>query len=242
MRFGRAVAIAAVLAVIAAMSFGHLPSGQALYVGSVDLPSDPGRLGGYSGLELGPDGRQMVLISDRGRLVRGHLSRQNGALSVTTGPAISFLDRNGRRLSGTANDAEGLAIGPQGDMFISFEATHRVLRYPAGQTRPIPMPRHTAFQNMPSNGGLEALAVGARGVLYAIPERVWTRSRRIPVGLCRWGTIAKCSPTRRNYLHVSLLVVIQDVEHGIASLTDKPKTRQIIPSVSEVDERISRNL
>ncbi|WP_420569158.1 esterase-like activity of phytase family protein [Thalassovita sp.] len=197
MRFGRAVAIAAVLAVIAAMSFGHLPSGQALYVGSVDLPSDPGRLGGYSGLELGPDGRQMVLISDRGRLVRGHLSRQNGALSVTTGPAISFLDRNGRRLSGTANDAEGLAIGPQGDMFISFEATHRVLRYPAGQTRPIPMPRHTAFQNMPSNGGLEALAVGARGVLYAIPERVWTRSRRIPVfrldqnGWSDWATFPR---------------------------------------------------
>ncbi len=123
----------------------------------------------------------MVLISDRGRIVRGQVSRENGALSVEIGPAISFQDRNGRRLNGRANDAEGVAIGDDATLFVSFEAIHRVLNYAPGQTHAVPMSRHGEFLKMPSNGGLEALAVAKNGTLYAIPERIWTRSGRIPV-------------------------------------------------------------
>jgi hypothetical protein len=194
MRFGFAGAIAVGLLGIVATFLGPAPQGPARFVSQVALPTDPGRLGGFSGLELGPNGRQMVLISDRGRVVRGTLSRQNGALSATIGPAISLLDRNGRRLNGRANDAEGLAIGPDGAMHVSLEAIHRVLQYPHGQTRATPLPRDAAFRRMPSNGGLEALAVDAGGVLYAIPERIWTRTGRIPVfrmdqnGWSDWAT------------------------------------------------------
>jgi hypothetical protein len=148
-------------------------------VGVAALPSDPPKLGGYSGMELGPDGRQMVLISDRGRILRGQLERHHDDLHATTGPAISLQDRNLRRLNGRANDAEGIALGPDGTVFISFEGIHGLRAYAPGQMRALPLPRHADFHKMPGNGGLEALAIDHHGTVFAIPERSWARRGRL---------------------------------------------------------------
>lgn len=204
MRIRLAVAIAALAVGIGAGTLGQQPRGLARFVGSVALPSDPPILGGFSGIELGPNGRQMVLISDRGRVVHGQLSRENGTLFATLGPPIRFQDRNGRRLNGKGNDAEGLAIGPNGTLFVSFEGIHRILAYHPGQSRAFPLPRHPSFRKLSGNGGLEALAADAQGFLYALPERPWTRRRDIPVfrldhdGWSEWAPY----PRQRGFLPV----------------------------------------
>lgn len=128
--------------------------------------------GGWSGIEVGAQGMQMTVISDRGQLVEAALERRNGRL---TGVAITNRVRLGRstggRLRKKASDAEGLAIAADGTTFISFEHRHRIMRANTdnGRTRGrIALP----FQNvLGDNEGIEALAMGPDGTLYAIAEQ-----------------------------------------------------------------------
>lgn len=176
------IAALAALALLAGppMATSRLP---AEYVGSYTWSRGEADFGGLSGLELGPDGLGFVAVSDRGSLLTGRLRRDaEGAVTAveTSGPR-PIPGPEGRPLGATEIDAEGLALGPGGRLYISFEYTHRVGSYAAPDAHASWLPRPDAFAGLQRNSGLEALAIDAEGRLHTLPERSGRRGRPFPV-------------------------------------------------------------
>jgi hypothetical protein len=126
-------------------------------------------VGGVSAIELDAEGSGFVALSDRAVLMRGRLARgADGAVTSVTAEAAPLLDAEGAPLAGRRADSEGLALGPDGALFVSFEGRARVRREaPDG---PWPLPVHPDWQALPRNASLEAVAVDGEGRLLAIPE------------------------------------------------------------------------
>lgn len=161
-------------------SFGPLR-----FVGGLQLDSPDRRLGGLSGIEISPDGRRVLMVSDVGDLIAATLDYRDGILTGVSDASVQrLLDEAGGPL-GTkfGADAESLrAIGGAGlpdDVLVGLERDNRVLRYgfdAAGRISPatlVPMP--DAVADLPYNEGLEGIAVlppGAPGAgsIVAVAE------------------------------------------------------------------------
>jgi hypothetical protein len=152
--------------------------GRLVYRGGVVLTSTDGRFGGLSDLNVSPDGRRLLAISDRGHWLEGELlydaaGRLAGLSNGRLGPLDDF---HGRPLMGLAGDAEGLAVYPDGSLLVAFERRHRLWLYPpsdppfARPPRVVPLPRNAGA--MPENGGLEALLRLSGGRLVALSEEL----------------------------------------------------------------------
>ncbi|SNS91866.1 hypothetical protein SAMN04488078_10429 [Antarctobacter heliothermus] len=151
------------------------------FLGRLDWPAQAHDIGGFSGLELSDDGRRFVALSDRASLIEGQLVREGPRLTRIEQDAPRRLrDRAGAPLTGSKADSEGLAIGRDGQMFISFEGHHRVWSYD-GPGRPQTLNSPRAFLGFEGNGGLEALAIDTQGRLYTLPERSGQLIRPFPV-------------------------------------------------------------
>lgn len=159
------------------------------HVGSWVWRSSVERFGGFSGLELSADGLGFVAVSDRGTLAQGRLKRDKagrvtGVQHATLRP---LRDSKGEALTGRFTDAEGLAMAPDGSLYVSFEGYARVARYadPGGPAERLPRP--DAFDSLQNNSSLEALAIGPDGALYTLPERSGAKDRPFPVWRFRGG-------------------------------------------------------
>lgn len=128
--------------------------------------------GGWSAIDLSADGSRAVILSDRTPFVRARLLRDaaGAVASVEPDRPVMLDDGSGARLREPYADSEGLAVAADGTAFISFEDATRVRREGAEGQRPMELPGDPAFDALPSNGGLEALAVDAGGTLYTLPE------------------------------------------------------------------------
>ena len=156
--------------------------GKATYLGSYSWHMDDPHFGGFSGLEVSADGTRFTAISDHGYHTRGRLIRRGDVLTgVEAGPILPLLDPNGRPLTRTRIDAEGLAIQADGREFVSFERFQRVWAYPAPDGPAAWLPRHPDFEHLLSNASLEAIAIDDRGWLYTLPERSGAMTRPFPV-------------------------------------------------------------
>ncbi len=145
----------------------------AQFVSSLTWSLDDPAFGGWSGLEMGEDGKTFVTISDRGSILNGQLLRDaDGKISrVIVTPIRPLTYTDGNELPRYYTDSEGLAIAGDGGVFISFEGKHRVASYPDLRvSRETDLPLHKAFKRFPINSGIEALAIDPAGRLYAIPE------------------------------------------------------------------------
>lgn len=155
------------------------------FVWAVDGPD----FGGVSGIDLAPDGQGFVAITDKaswmsGRLLRDPAGRITGVDMGGITPLRGLEDaplRMGRR------DSEGLAIAPDGTVYISFEQVARVLRYAGLGSRAENLPTPEAFAAFPDNSALEALAIAPDGALYTLPERSGAVTRPFPVWRFRDG-------------------------------------------------------
>lgn len=151
-----------------------LPAGQLEQVGAFAWASPS--FVGLSGLEVTPDGDHFVAISDRGWYLAGQFKREAGlidAVMLTQYRPILGQDGwpvSGRRV-GDLSDAEGLAIGPEGEIWISFERWARVARYDSITTPAQWIEDHPSFYTYRDNRQLEALAVAPDGTLYTFPEK-----------------------------------------------------------------------
>ena len=128
--------------------------------------------GGYSALWLDEDGASFVALSDRGRWVRGVLSRDDeGAVAdVAVSDRGTLRGIGGAELPpGRGRDAEGIAR-TGGAFVVSFEGDHRVVRYDPISGPAIGMPRPRAWRDLLVNSGFEALAAAPDGTLLAIVE------------------------------------------------------------------------
>ncbi|QBF29815.1 esterase-like activity of phytase family protein [Thalassococcus sp. S3] len=181
MRYGPALALSAALLIPACFPASDPPQYAARLAGELVWTHDADWFGGLSALSVRDNGTRVVAITDSARLIEARLTRQGGTLSgVTLDTSRALLNTSGWPIKGDYADAEGLAIAPDGTMFVSFENKHRVLRYANG---PIAerLPAHQNFDLFRLNGSLEALAIAEDGTLFTLPERPLSGRSGFPV-------------------------------------------------------------
>ena len=149
--------------------------------------------GGWSALWLDPDGAGFLMLSDRGTWLRGTLGRgPSGAIAgVTVTDRGPLLRGYGGPLARRERDAEAVAVA-DGAAFVAFEGdgdglASRVDRYDDIARRPRRVEGAAAFAAMAGNKGIEALAAGPDGALYAIPEAPPEGEDAFPVHRLRDG-------------------------------------------------------
>lgn len=129
--------------------------------------------GGFSGIEVLDHGSSLRLITDKGRMVDAQVQRDaTGALTAITSANWRKLRyANGIGVKGPFTDSEGLAITPDGDIFVTFENKNRLTQVDPTTGIMTLMPGHPDFPTFGENSGMEALAVHPDGRLFALPER-----------------------------------------------------------------------
>jgi hypothetical protein len=153
--------------------------------GGLVLSSAAEYFGGWSGLVLEADGKSLLAISDRGYWLRATVDYTGGRPSALSRARIGSLHAlRGRALKDKREqDAESLTLLDgtldRGKLLIGFERAHRIGRFDivGGHIDPpseyLKLPPDS--RRMPTNQGLEALAViragPLRGSLVAFAER-----------------------------------------------------------------------
>lgn len=139
----------------------------------IDISGDA--VGGLSGIEVSGDGTRFLAVSDRGWFLEGTLARDNSDLvggEVTS--VVPILGMDGRpvaaRRVGDWSDAEGLAVGPDGTIWVSFERWARVARHASVDAPGEFIKDHPAFRDFADNRQLEALAIDPEGRVITLPE------------------------------------------------------------------------
>lgn len=184
MRLGLAVKLICVIAIV---SCDTKPiQYPARYLGSFTWDDPADWFGGFSGLELSDDGQSMTLISDRSTILTAQITRDGDHITaITPGPEFHLKSSLGKPLTGIIQDSEGLAIAPDGTIYVSFEDIDRVARYDSPSSAAISLQRPLPFwQFEDKNGTLEALAIDDTGRLYTLPEYGADASDQFPV--FRW--------------------------------------------------------
>ena len=163
--------------------FGATPAvAQTTWNGSYQWTNDAPLFGGFSGIEVTDDGLGFIAVSDRGSFVRGSITRESGKITDIRLDALQpLIGPDGKDFPRALNDSEGLAIGPEGTIFVSFEWEHGVRQFAAIDQPAGPLLSAPDFAEMQDNSSLEALAIGPDGALYTMPERSGLAMRPFPV-------------------------------------------------------------
>jgi len=175
------------------------PVGLAVEAGRMTWNLGLSGFGGFSGLEVSPDGATFTALSDRGKYITGSFERDNGGVitAITAGEIRPLIPPRPRAWASYEIDSEGLAIAPDGTAYVSFEGLHRVFRFESLDQPAEPLPRHKDFAVMIANASLEALAIGADGALYTMPERSGHLARPFPIYRFRDGAWDKIASLKR---------------------------------------------
>ncbi len=131
------------------------------YVGTYIWSMDQSTFGGFSAIDISPDGTGFHALTDRAHLYWGRVERD--AQGLVRGMAVA----------GRANlkDSKGIAVGRDGRIHVSFEGLDRVATYDDPDAPATTHPRPPELPGIGVNVGLEALAIDDDGTLFAVPER-----------------------------------------------------------------------
>ncbi|SDE13117.1 esterase-like activity of phytase family protein [Ruegeria marina] len=183
MRLGLAVAIIAAVAL--SLPARAVDRGKAEHLDSFTWHRVEPWFGGFSAIELAPDGLSMTVLSDRATILTSRIERDTDRITAITPDQVQKLRSSRNKvLEGRVGDSEGLAIAPDGSVYISFEGVARVARYRSLDAPAEVLSRPRAFDQLARNGAFEALAMDARGRLYTMPEISRAADGSIPV--YRW--------------------------------------------------------
>ena len=152
--------------------------GRLLWRGGISMTANSRSFGGWSDLQVAPDGRTLTSISDEGAWFTATIDVDaKGNLAGLSGGEIGQLrGLDGRPLDNKQEaDAEGTARLPDGSWLISFERHHRLWRYPALTSTPVPFDGPAEIGRQPKNGGIETLTALADGTVIAISEEYSVR-------------------------------------------------------------------
>lgn len=151
-------------------------AGRLTWLAGFGLRSAADSFGGWSGLDLLPDG-SLLAVSDLGWWMQLAVRRDTDGRLLSLGPAqvwpVLQPDGSASR-SKRDNDAEALRRDRDGTWLVSFELRHRLQRYRPGadglpgRAEPVAGPADLGEQ--PANGGIEAMAVLADGRLLLLSE------------------------------------------------------------------------
>jgi hypothetical protein len=147
--------------------------GKLLWRGGVSMTADSANFGGWSDLDVSPDGRTLTSISDLGSWLSASVEydSQGNLSGLSHGRIGSLRGLNGQPLANKIDaDAEGMARLNDGSWLVSFERNHRIWRYPALDGTPTAINLPPAFDRQPENGGVEAMTALPDGRVIAISE------------------------------------------------------------------------
>lgn len=161
-----------ILFVLALLAGAGPVAAEVTYLGTYIWDGKGPRFGGFSAIEMQPDGLHFIVLSDRAMMIDGTFSRTDGLVTGVTEAGRHLLrDTNGDPMTGPWADSEGLAVSADGQIYISFEGVPRVREQNSVDGVPQVLPTQPDFPKLQSNAALEALAVGPDGAIYTIPER-----------------------------------------------------------------------
>jgi hypothetical protein len=170
-------------------AFGQTMASGVTQVGRFIWMNDDPAFGGMSGIEISDDGSRFIALSDRSTLWEGTVTRKGGVITALTPELITPLHiSDGSPTDHRTGDSEGLALGADGTVYISFEGLARVAAYPEVTGPAVRIPRMSAFDAMQPNAALEALAIDAEGAIYTLPERSGSAMQPYPVYRYKDGT------------------------------------------------------
>lgn len=195
-RRDRPVILAALLSLLAGPALAAEADGarpQMEYIATHVWREPDADFGGFSGIEVSEDGTQFHVITDRAWIRWGRIERDSAGRirDLTTLGRAQLQDSQGRALPpGRLGDSEGLAIAPDGTIYVSFEGLNRVARYddPDGPATPLPIPEEWA--ELVTNEGFEALAITDDGDVLTLPEYA-PDGRSFPIWRYRDGAWAQ---------------------------------------------------
>ena len=155
--------------------------GALQFRGGLVLQSRHKNFGGLSSLRVARDGRGFLALSDRGYWLRGQIVyRGEQPVAIVGAELAPVLGPDGRPLNRRGwYDTEALAE-TDGALYVAIERVHQIVRFDhrgpglPGRGQPVAVP--AAFRALPSNRGIECLAVPSKGMphagtLIAISER-----------------------------------------------------------------------
>lgn len=206
MRRGSFLSVIVGLALLAGLEGSASPTPPPGFLDAFTWRKNDPRFGGFSGIELSQDGTSYIALSDRGAFTQGRISRDSeGRITAVSADPVEVLkDHSGAPLAANRSDSEGLALAPDGSVYVSFEGVARVLHYPKLGGAAVNLPVAASFRKMQPNASLESLAIGPDGALYTLPERTGNADKPFPVYRFKGGTWDKklSIPRRGGFLPV----------------------------------------
>lgn len=180
-------------------------TGGVTLLSDFEWTNDHAEFGGVSGIEVLESGNRFVAVNDSAHAIGGEILRKDGSI---IGVNVEFIQRllraSNEPLAGYKSDAEGLALGPNGRFYVSFEQFARIANYDDITSAANGYERAAFFRDFQSNSSLEAVAVGPDGAVYTMPERSGRATRPFPVYRLLDGTwsVPFSIPRRGAYLVV----------------------------------------
>ena len=187
--------------------------GRLVWRGGLVLSAEIATFGGFSGITLSADGRDLLAVSDAGGWLKARIDYAKGRPTGVSAASLgAILARDGKPLRRNRDrDAEGIALAngtlAKGEVLIAFEQNNRIVRYPVtngvlGQplkvTGPPPGLRKSA------RNGMEAITVMKGGPFktrtVAFSEHagdngrhagwMWTGDKPLPLSIVSHGGFA----------------------------------------------------
>ena len=155
---------------------------EATLLGSYEWTANDPQFGGFSAIELSDDGTSFVALTDKGSIARAVVTRSGDAITdVNVTVLRRLLGPTRAPLANEFSDSEGLAVGADERIYISFEGEHGVRSFDGIEAPGSRLNAAPDFADMQSNASLEALAIGPDGALYTMPERSGRARHPFPV-------------------------------------------------------------
>lgn len=177
--------IGLIAAVLASLAGAPSARPHAEYVGRYVWTHPSPEFGGVSGIGLKADGVHFRVLTDHAYTVTGTLQRdaEGRVTDVDHGPPVALLGDRGEPLLEGFRDSEGLALGYGASFYATFERMNSVVFYKhdSAAAQLLSYAYRLRLPRLPSNEGLESIAVAGDGALFTIPEVSPTGDGRIPV-------------------------------------------------------------
>ncbi|MDB6178888.1 esterase-like activity of phytase family protein [Paracoccus sp. Z330] len=219
------------------------------YVGTHVWQSSESSFGGFSGIEISKDGTGFHALSDRAWLYWGSLQRDPQGLirDVSVAGRARLKDSKGNPLKpGYLGDSEGLALGDDGTIWVTFEGLDRLASFENPDAAATLHPSPPDLPGMRVNSGLEALAIDPTGALFTLPEKSGHEDRPFPLLKYTDGAWSRFSQIRRDprWLPVGadfgpdgFLYLLERDFHGLLGFSSRVR-RMRLTDQGPVDEEI----
>lgn len=172
-------------AVVAGFAAGDAGASELVAMGQYTWHESDDSFGGFSGLVMAADGSTFFAVTDHGEfyeaaVVRSSDRRIAGIRTLWHAP---LLDNHGKPVAGFTADAEALAPGADGGLYVGYESYVRVTGLKPPDLHPLPLHPFDRFRDLWSNASFEGVAERPEGGLIVVSETAGAASGGYPTFL-----------------------------------------------------------